>query len=147
MAICQLAARSAYIPPPADYVTNVTLDWATDTDELIGPVPSTSNFRPTKLLSPLLSPNLAPCSPDNPIMPAKPIRILTAPMSLRDIFVFAKPDRTSTKTNTTSITGETAPCANAAHFPTSLSKPGTDRVGQAPITLGKSATCTQPLCV
>jgi hypothetical protein len=105
----------------------VTLDWVTDTDESIGPIPSVSDFRPTKPQSPLPSLNPAPCSPDNPVMPAKPVRILTAPTSLRDIFVFAKPDRTSTKTTAASIAGETAPRANVAHFPTSLSKPGTDR--------------------
>jgi hypothetical protein len=127
MAIGQLTARSAYVPPPEDYTANMILDWATNIDESIGPVPSASDFCPTKALSPLLSPNLAPCSPDNPITPAKPVRILTAPTSLRDVFVFAKPDHTSTKTTATSITGETAPHVNAAHFPTSLSKPGMDR--------------------
>ena len=109
MAIDQLTARSAYVPPPADYTANVTLDWATDTDESIGPVPSASDFRPTKPQSPLLSPNLAPCSPDNPVTPTKPVRILTAPTSLRNVFIFAKPDRKSTKTTAASITGKTAP--------------------------------------
>ena len=127
MAICQLTARSAYVPPPGDYTANMTLDWATNIDESIGPVPSASDFHPTKPLSPLLSPNPASCSPDNPVTPAKLVRIQLASMSSRDVFVFAKPNRTSTKTTAASIKGEMAPRVNAAHFPTSLSKPGTDR--------------------
>ena len=118
-------AWSAYVPPLANYATNMTLDWATDIDESISPVPGMSNFHPTKPPSPLLNPNPAPCSPNNPIMPAKPVCILPAPTSLRDLFVFAKPNHTSTKTTTALITGETAPRINTAHCPTSLS--GMDR--------------------
>src|SRR5882762_3989044 len=57
--IRQLTARSAYVPPPADYATNMTLDWATDIDESIGPVPSASDFRPT-------TPSQLVCAPSEP---------------------------------------------------------------------------------
>jgi hypothetical protein len=48
-------------------------DWATETDELIGPGPSASNFCPIKPPSPLVSPKPAPCLP-NPATPSQPIR-------------------------------------------------------------------------
>jgi hypothetical protein len=58
--ICQpLTARSAYIPPPSDYATNTTLNWATNIDESIGPVPSASDFRPT-------TPSQLVCAPSEP---------------------------------------------------------------------------------
>jgi hypothetical protein len=98
-----------------DAMRHQPFDWAMDIDQLIGPVPSASDFRPTMPSQPIRTPP-APtdCNP-------------TAPMSPQDVPAPAKPDRTPTKTTAASITGETAPHTNAAHSPTSLAKPGTDR--------------------
>ena len=49
------------------------IDWATDTNTAIGPIPTPSDFRPTKPRSPLASPNLAPRPPDNLVTPAQPV--------------------------------------------------------------------------
>ena len=49
------------------------VDWATDIDESIGPVPTPSDFRPTKPLSPSASPNPTPRPHANLVMPAQPV--------------------------------------------------------------------------
>ena len=127
MAGDQLTARSAYGPPPADYTANMTLDWATNIDESIGPVPSASDFHPTKPQSHLPSPNLAPCSPDNSVTPAKPVRIITAPTSLQNVFVFTKHDQKSTKTTAAPITGKMAPHASDVRSPVLHIQPSMNR--------------------
>jgi hypothetical protein len=48
-------------------------DWATNDDQSIGPIPCVTDFRPTKPLSPFVSPSPAPRPPDNPTMPLQPI--------------------------------------------------------------------------
>ncbi|KIM77755.1 hypothetical protein PILCRDRAFT_91035 [Piloderma croceum F 1598] len=52
-------------------------DWATDIDRSISPVPSASNFRPTKPPSPWASPKPAPRLPDNSVTPSQPIHART----------------------------------------------------------------------
>jgi hypothetical protein len=47
-------------------------DWATDSNESIGPVPTSSDFHPTKVPSPLVRPIPAPRLLANPITPAQP---------------------------------------------------------------------------
>ena len=55
--ICQqLTAQTTHVPPPADCATNSTLNWATDIDESIGPIPSASDFRPTTPLQLVCAP-------------------------------------------------------------------------------------------
>jgi hypothetical protein len=48
-------------------------DWATETDQSIGPVPNASDFRPTKPQFPLASPIPAPRLFANPVTPAQPV--------------------------------------------------------------------------
>ena len=116
-----------------------------DTDESIGPVPGVSDFHPTKPQSPLLSPNPAPCLPDNPVMPAKPIRILTAPMSLQDIFVFATHIHQNYHCLDHGRNGTLCECSAISHLTLKTwHGQASKRVRRAPIALGKSAICTQP---
>jgi hypothetical protein len=60
------------------------LDWATNDDESIGPVPTPSDFRPTKARSPLASPEPAPRLLGNHFPPPQPVhttrnRVVTPP--------------------------------------------------------------------
>jgi hypothetical protein len=54
----------------------VRIDWATDTNASIGPVPNPSDFRPTKPRFPLASPEHAPRLFGNRIPPPQPIRTM-----------------------------------------------------------------------
>jgi hypothetical protein len=64
--ICQpLTAQSAYIPLPADCAANTTLNWATDIDESISPIPSVSDFHPTTPLQLICVPTEPTVTPPN----------------------------------------------------------------------------------
>jgi hypothetical protein len=63
-------ANAAVNPVPREHMR---FNWVTDINELIGPVPTLSDFRPTKVLSSLVSPKPTPHPPANLVTPAQPI--------------------------------------------------------------------------
>jgi hypothetical protein len=86
-------------------------NWATNNDQLIGPVPCVTDFRPTKPLSPFASPIPAPHLLANPVTPPQPVHALPKP--------------TVTPSNgdvaprmPTPAMGAPADCTPAAHNPT-----------------------------